>query len=80
MSDRSVELGDMSPEEFRTFGHQAVDWVADYLAGVGDFPVLARTEPGAIRRRLPATPPRSGEPMQAILADFQSTVVPGITH
>jgi aromatic-L-amino-acid decarboxylase len=27
---------DMSPEEFRRYGHQVVDWIADYLAGVGD--------------------------------------------
>ena len=24
-------LGDMPPEEFRRFGHQVVDWIADYL-------------------------------------------------
>jgi aromatic-L-amino-acid decarboxylase len=70
----------MPPEEFRRFGHQAVDWVADYLAGVGRYPVLARTEPGAIRSALPVAPPRGPESMEAILADFQSTVVPGITH
>ncbi len=78
--DRASESGDMPPEEFRRFGHQAVDWVADYLAEVGRYPVLARIEPGAIRSGLPAAPPRAPESMEAILADFRSTVLPGITH
>ncbi len=80
MSERPVALGDMSPEEFRKFGYRAVDWVADYLARVGQYPVLARTEPGAIRRSLPASPPNDPEPMDTILADFQSRILPGITH
>lgn len=80
MSGRPVALGDMSPEEFRKFGYRAVDWVADYLARVGQYPVLARTEPGAIRRSLPASPPNDPESMDAILADFQSRILPGITH
>lgn len=73
-------LGDMSAEEFRRFGHRAVDWVADYLAHVGDYPVLARTKPGELRRVLPATPPPAHEPMEKILSEFQSTILPGITH
>jgi len=80
MTGRDAALGDMSPEEFRRYGHQAVDWVADYLMRVGQYPVLARTEPGAIRRSLPASPPTDPEPMDAILGDFQSKVLPGITH
>ncbi len=80
MNDRRAAGGDMPPEEFRAFGHQAVDWIADYLTHVGELPVLARTEPGAIRASLPASPPRAGEPMGTILGDFQSAIVPGITH
>ena len=39
-------LGDMSKEDFRRFGHELVDWVAEYLEHVEDLPVLARIEPG----------------------------------
>ncbi len=80
MSDHERALGDMPPEEFRKYGHQAVDWIADYLARVGQYPVLARTEPGAIRKSLPASPPDGPVPMDAILSDFQSRILPGITH
>jgi hypothetical protein len=30
----------MSPEEFRASAHQVVDWMADYLRDIRDFPVV----------------------------------------
>ena len=39
----------MTPEEFRRFGHQLVDYIADYRARVAERPVMARTEPGDIK-------------------------------
>ncbi len=74
------DLGDMDPEELRRWGHAAVDWVADYLSDVGDYPVLAPVAPGEIRARLPAVPPTHGEPMQRILNDLDTVVLPGVTH
>jgi len=70
----------MPLEEFRRFGHQVVDWIADYLAGIERYPVLARVRPGEIRERLPAHPPREGERFEAILRDFEQILMPGITH
>ncbi len=73
-------VGDMPAEEFRRAGHRVVDWIADYLERVGDYPVLARTAPGDIVRRLPAVPPAQGEPVEAILRDVDEVILPGITH
>src|SRR6266700_2244074 len=42
--------GDMDPEAFRHYGHQVIDWMADYLQHASTYPVLAQTAPGAIRR------------------------------
>ncbi|MFH1844631.1 MAG: pyridoxal-dependent decarboxylase [bacterium] len=70
----------MDADTFRRFGHEVIDWVADYLENVDQYPVLARTEPGAIRHRLPAEPPVAGEPMETILADFREIILPGVTH
>jgi aromatic-L-amino-acid decarboxylase len=70
----------MSLEEFRRHGHAAVDWIADYLGRVEEFPVLSRAEPGEIRARLPAAPPRQGEPFAAVLRDMNEIILPGITH
>src|SRR5687767_1508283 len=74
------ETGDMSAEEFRRFGREAVDWVADYLAHAERYPVLAQVEPGRLRSQLPASPPRAGEPMSEILADVERLIVPALTH
>ena len=72
--------GDMEPESFRMYGHQVVDWIADYLTHVGEYPVLAQTAPGDIRHALPDKPPLQPESMEAILADFERVIMPGITH
>ena len=70
----------LSPEEFRQAGHQAVDWVADYMARLGDLPVKATVEPGDIRAMLPEAAPEHGEDFADVLADLDRVIVPGITH
>src|ERR1700716_4754700 len=73
-------LGDMSKEDFRRFGHELVDWVAEYLEHVEDLPVLAQIEPGDLKAQLPASPPETGEPMEEIIKDVDRLIVPALTH
>ncbi len=80
MTPGTRRAGDMPPEEFRRLAHEAADWMADYLGGVGSLPVLAQVQPGDVKRRLPAGPPERGEDPELILADFRDIVIPGITH
>ena len=70
----------MTADEFRRHGRAVVDWVADYLERVGDFPVMAQVAPGEVRALLPPHPPEQGEPFEALLADVDRVVVPGLTH
>jgi aromatic-L-amino-acid decarboxylase len=70
----------MSPDEFRRFGHQAIDWLADYMANIDSYPVLPKVKPGQVCDSLPEAAPEQGEPMEAILADFERLIVPGMTH
>ncbi len=70
----------MNHEEFRRHAHAFVDWMADYLASVERYPVRAQTKPGEIAAKLPMAPPEDGEAMETIFTDFQSLVLPGITH
>jgi len=70
----------MSPEEFRRHGHDVIDWIADYLADIDRYPVLAGVNPGDLAARLPADGPEEGEPMERILADFRETIVPALTQ
>ncbi len=70
----------MTPEEFRRAGHEVVDWIADYLASVRDYPVLARVKPGELAGQLPPSAPEQGEPFDAIMADFRRLILPAVTH
>ncbi|MFM8535485.1 MAG: pyridoxal phosphate-dependent decarboxylase family protein [Acidimicrobiia bacterium] len=70
----------MNSDEFRKAGYRIIDWVADYRARVESLPVMAKTEPGAIKAQLPATPPQQPEPFDAILKDLDTVVLPGITN
>jgi aromatic-L-amino-acid/L-tryptophan decarboxylase len=72
--------GDMDSESFRHHAHQVVDWIADYLANAGTYPVLAQTPPGTLRSALPQHPPQQPAAMEHILVDFERLVMPGITH
>lgn len=80
MGDDAVQLGDMPADEFRRHGHELIDWVTRYLAGMDRFPVLAQVNPGDVRRGIPNTPPDDPQPMDRILADLESVILPGITH
>jgi aromatic-L-amino-acid decarboxylase len=70
----------MSGTEFRRFGHELVDWIADYFDNIDDLPVLAAIEPGDLKAKLPPTPPEQGEPMEVIVADVDRLIVPALTH
>jgi aromatic-L-amino-acid decarboxylase len=70
----------MDVEEFRHYGHQIIDWIADYLSNADRYPVLAQVEPGKIKSEIPSVPPADGEAMDQILADVDRIVLPGLTH
>jgi aromatic-L-amino-acid decarboxylase len=69
----------MTPEEFRTHGHQLIDWLADYHTTLPSRPVQSPDAPGDVTARLPSTPPQDPEPFPAVLADFNDLIVPGLT-
>src|SRR6185369_5369242 len=73
-------LGDMSPEDFRRYGHQIIEWIADYLSHPERYPVLSQIQPGDVKSNLPATAPERGESFEAMLADLDRVIVPGVTH
>jgi aromatic-L-amino-acid decarboxylase len=65
---------------FRDDGAAAVDWVASYLEGVRERPVLAQVAPGDVKAALPASPPYEPESFSAVLRDLDAVLMPGITH
>jgi aromatic-L-amino-acid/L-tryptophan decarboxylase len=70
----------MTPEEFRRYGRQVVDWIAGYWERVESLPVKSRAGAGELRKLLPAHPPERPEPFEALLADLDRVVLPGVTH
>lgn len=73
-------LGDLEPEEFRRRGYQVIDWIADYLEGNRELPVLSRAKPGDTFQNLPQSGPEEGEAWDEMVRDFDRIVIPGITH
>ncbi len=70
----------MRPDEFRKAGYAAIDWIADYLETIEEYPVQSPVSPGEVRARLPASPPEQPESFDAVLRDLTEIVVPGLTH
>ncbi len=70
----------MSSDDFRRYGYEVIDWVADYMDSVEDRPITPAIEPGEIRSMLPDAAPEKPEAFDAILRDLDEIVMPGITH
>ena len=70
----------MTPEEFRRFGHQLIDWIADYRIGIAERPVMAQTVPGEIKDQLPVSPPEQPEDFADVFRDLERVIVPGLSH
>jgi len=70
----------MSPAEFRRYGKEVIDWIADYYEWVESKPVVADVEPGEVRAMLPDFPPQTGESFPEMMDDVDRILMPGITH
>ena len=70
----------MDTEEFRRRAHETVNWMADYLEGIEEYPVRAQVSPGDILNQLPPSPPAEGEPFDDIMSDLDNVIMPGMTH
>jgi aromatic-L-amino-acid decarboxylase len=70
----------MTPDEFRRYGRELIDWIADYYEQVEKYPVLSQVQPGDIRAQLPTEPPQQGEDFEAMLQDVNDIILPGVTH
>ncbi len=78
--NKDKSFGDMPPDEFRKYGYELIDWVANYLENVGSFPVLPNIKPGDVKAHLPLSAPKIGEPIDAMIADVDKIIMPGTTH
>lgn len=70
----------MTNKEFRKHAHELVDWMADYMDKVEEYPVLPDVKPGDILNQLKKDPPQEGESFDEIFKDFKEQILPGMTH
>jgi len=80
MNDRTETLGDMPAEEFRKYGYEVVDWIANYFENIEQYPVLSQIEPGSLKNSLPDSPPESSENFGDVLGDVDKLILPAVTH
>ncbi len=67
-------------DEYGKAAKRLNEWIGEYLKGSEKYPVLSRVKPGEIRSALPAHPPQTAEPFDAIFRDFEQILLPGVTH
>ena len=70
----------MDANEFRRFGHQLIDWVADYREGLAARPVMSQVRPGEVRAAFPAHPPQQGGRLAEALDALGQDIMRGVTH
>ncbi|KAI9635328.1 putative aromatic-L-amino-acid decarboxylase [Dioszegia hungarica] len=70
----------MDIEGFRKAGYAAVDAICDYYTNLSKRTVKAEVQPGYLIEQLPREAPSTGEDFATVAADFQSLILPGITH
>ncbi|MCA1624684.1 MAG: amino acid decarboxylase [Acidobacteria bacterium] len=74
------ESGDMNAADFRRYGREMVDWIADYFENIEQLPVLSQNEPNELKNALPKSAPETGEDFADIFADVEKLILPAITN
>ncbi len=79
---RACHLGrvHMTPEEFREYGREVVDWIADYWERVGSLPVAARVRARGGRRAAALVGARAGRAVLGGAGRPRPGRAAGVTH
>src|SRR5688572_5732233 len=79
-SHSSASMGDLTPEALRAQLHRIADWIADYRATIEQRRIVPNVRPGEIAARLSVDPPEAPTPLNDIVAELDTVVMPGIVH
>lgn len=80
MNDGQRPLGDMPADDFRHYGYQVVDWIADYFEHIGELAVLSQIEPNWLKDNIPESAPEKGEDFGDVLKDVDRLILPAVTN
>ncbi|EFA03415.1 aromatic-L-amino-acid decarboxylase [Tribolium castaneum] len=70
----------MNCAEFRKFGKEIIDYIADYCDTIRQRQVVSSVEPGYLKNLLPAEAPEAGDSWPQVLQDLNRVIAPGLTH
>jgi len=70
----------MDSDEFRIYGKQMVDYIADYISNIRQNDVLPSVEPGYLQKLLPDSAPTDSVSFQQTMDQVEKAILPGITH
>ncbi|CAI4233390.1 unnamed protein product [Auanema sp. JU1783] len=70
----------MSRTQFRRYGKETVDYIADYMETIHKRRVVPAIEPGYLKDLIPSDAPDKAESWQTVIDDFEKLIMPGITH
>ncbi|TAF64180.1 MAG: aminotransferase class V-fold PLP-dependent enzyme [Cytophagales bacterium] len=70
----------LSSQDFRKYAHQIADRMADYFEHIEQYSPKSQVSPQQILEALPMHAPEQPETMEAILQDFDTIIMQGITH
>lgn len=80
MNEKTTKLGDMPNEDFRKFGYQMIDWIADYFENLENYPVISQNQPDDLKNALPKSAPVNSESFPQIFEDVEKLILPAVTH
>ncbi|KAB0795493.1 hypothetical protein PPYR_12332 [Photinus pyralis] len=70
----------MDSDEFRCRGKEMVEYICNYMENIPTRRVTPNVEPGYLRKILPDEAPEYPEDWEAIMADVDAKIMPGVTH
>jgi len=70
----------MTDPAFRERFARVAAWIDEFFSDTRRYRVQSQAAPGDLLAALPAAPPVEGESFDAIFADFERHIVPGLTH
>lgn len=80
-SSPSCPSSKMDTEQFRKYGHQLIDFIADYHENINKINVRnPDCRFGDVIKALPKEAPQEGEPFSSIQQDIKDIILPTLTH
>ena len=70
----------MDANEFRTFGHRIVDYLADYLDHIEDRPLFPDVDPAYLAALFDEPMPQDGTPVEDVMSALEEKLFPYCSH